>query len=70
MPDVFLIPSAVWEESNGVFVDRKYEKAGQKSQPEWGIDMSNKNYYILEMFDFKDSIKEFMWSGSEMGEFL
>ncbi len=56
----FLIPSAAWEEPNEVFVDRKYDKVGQKSQPEWGINISNKNYYILEIFNFKDSIKEFL----------
>lgn len=60
LPDIFLIPSAAWEEPNEVFVDRKYDKADQKSQPEWGINISNKNYYILEIFDFKDSIKEFL----------
>lgn len=60
LPDIFLIPSAAWEEPNEVFVDRKYDKEGQKSLPEWGINISKKNYWILEIFDFKDSIKEFL----------
>ena len=60
LPDIFLIPSTAWEEPNEVLVDRNYDRAGQKSLPEWGINISNKNYYILEIFDFKDSIKKFL----------
>ncbi|WP_246579010.1 DUF4365 domain-containing protein [Clostridium algidicarnis] len=36
IPDIFLIPSEVWKVPNEVFVDRKYDKPGQKSAPEWG----------------------------------
>lgn len=59
-PDIFLIPSAAWEVPNEVFVDRNYDKPGQTSKPEYGINISNKNYEILEIFKFKESIEEFI----------
>lgn len=58
-PDMFLIPSAVWEEPNEVFVDRNYDKPGQKSAPEYGINISLKNYDILDIFKFEEVIKSF-----------
>lgn len=57
-PDIFLIPSEAWKVPNEVFVDRKYDKPGQKSAPEYGINISQKNYDILEIFKFEESIKE------------
>jgi hypothetical protein len=60
LPDVFLIPAAAWKVPNEVFVDRKYDKPGQKSDPEYGINISQKNYEILEIFKFEESIKEFL----------
>lgn len=60
LPDIFLIPSEAWKVPNDVFVDRKYDKPGQKSAPEWGINISNKNYDILEIFKLQESIKEFI----------
>jgi hypothetical protein len=59
-PDIFLIPSKSWKESNEVFVDRKYDKPGQKSAPEYGVNISHKNYNILEVFRFEEIIKEFI----------
>ncbi|GAA3653083.1 DUF4365 domain-containing protein [Asaccharospora irregularis] len=59
-PDIFLIPSAAWEVPNEVFVDRNYDKPGQTSKPEYGVNISNKNYDILEIFTFEESIKEFI----------
>lgn len=58
-PDMYLIPSSVWEEPNEVFVDRNYDKPGQKSAPEYGINISLKNYDILDIFRFEEVIKEF-----------
>ncbi|WP_242865248.1 DUF4365 domain-containing protein [Clostridium sp. ATCC 25772] len=59
-PDIFLIPSEAWEVPNEVFVDRPYDKPGQKSAPEYGINISQRNYDILEIFKFEESIKEFI----------
>lgn len=47
LPDVFVIPASAWKVPNGVLVDRKYDKPGQKSEPEWGINISKKNYGLL-----------------------
>jgi hypothetical protein len=58
-PDMFIIPSGVWEKPNEVFVDRNYDKPGQKSAPEYGINISLKNYDILDIFRFQEVIKEF-----------
>lgn len=30
MPDIFLIPAKAWEMPNEMFVDRNYDKPGQK----------------------------------------
>ncbi|MEY2372153.1 DUF4365 domain-containing protein [Lysinibacillus capsici] len=60
MPDVFIIPAQAWEVANEVFVDRNYDKPGQTSKPEWGINISKKNYSILEIFKFEETIKDFL----------
>lgn len=60
LPDVFLIPAQAWEVPNEMFVDRNYDKPGQKSAPEYGINISKKNYSILEIFNFEDSIQDFL----------
>lgn len=50
LPDVFVIPSTVWKEPNAVFVDRDYDKPNQKSAPEWCINISHKNYCMLDNY--------------------
>lgn len=50
LPDVFVIPTTAWENPNAVLVDRKYDKPGQKSEPEWGINISKKNYNLLDEY--------------------
>ena len=64
-PDFFLIPSEAWKVPNEVFVDRNYDKPGQSSKPEYGINISNKNYDILEFFKFEESIKDFLMAPPE-----
>lgn len=59
LPDVFLIPAEVWKKPNEVFVDRNYDKPGQKSAPEYGINISNKNSEILDIFRFEEVISVF-----------
>lgn len=34
LPEVYIIPATVWKNPNEVFVDRNYDKPGQKSKPE------------------------------------
>ena len=58
LPDVFVIPSTVWKTPNAVFVDRKYDKPGQKSEPEWGINISRKNYDLISIYKAENWLKE------------
>lgn len=66
MPDIFLIPSEAWKIPNEVFVDRNYDKPEQTSKPEYGINISNKNYNILEIFKFEDAIQDLLLASPEM----
>ncbi|MGN0656818.1 MAG: DUF4365 domain-containing protein [Ruminiclostridium sp.] len=50
LPDIYLIPSLEWLNPNGVLVDRNYDKPGQKSKPEWGINVNPKNLPALEKY--------------------
>ena len=50
LPDIFVIPATAWENPDAVLVDRKYDKPGQKSEPEWGINISQKNYSLLAKY--------------------
>ena len=58
LPDVFVIPATAWENPNAVLVDRKYDKPGQKSKPEWGINISKKNYNLLDEYKADCWLKE------------
>lgn len=60
LPDVYLIPSEAWKDPNQMFVDRPYNKTGQTSQPEWGINLSKKNHPILEIFKLEEIIQDFL----------
>lgn len=60
LPEILLIPSEAWKVPNDVFVDRDYDKPWQKSKPEYGINVSRKNYHVLEKYYFKDQIKHFL----------
>jgi hypothetical protein len=58
-PDLYLIPSVVWNQGNAIFVSREYE--GLKSKPEWGLNLSKKNMPLLEEYRF-DKVVETMVS--------
>jgi hypothetical protein len=60
LPDIFLIPSEVWLDPNEVFVDRDYDKPGQISKPEYGVNISRKNWPILERYAFSEQIRYFL----------
>ena len=60
MPDIYLIPSKVWKSPNEVFVDRDYDKPGQTSKPEYGINISQKNYDILDKYRFETVVQNFL----------
>lgn len=50
-PKIYLIPSLEWNKENTLFRNRNYDE-GQKSKPEWGLNLSPKNYSRLEEYTF------------------
>jgi hypothetical protein len=50
-PELFLIPSTTWKNRNGMFVNHDYE--GLESEPEWGLNISEKNMPLLEPYRFE-----------------
>lgn len=50
LPDIYVIPSLAWLNPTAILVDRNYDKEGQKSKPEWGINYSNKNKALLDSY--------------------
>lgn len=48
VPNVYLIPSKAWATENDLFRDRDY--IGKESAPEWGLNISKKNLYLLEEY--------------------
>lgn len=61
LPEVYLIPASVWNTPNAVFVSRDYEKPGQKSKPEWGINYSLKNSCLLEPYRAENFFQPIEW---------
>lgn len=63
IPSVYFIPSTVWRTPTALFTDKNYDKVGQKSKPEWGINVSKKNmdelskYEISRYLDKQQSFK-------------
>lgn len=49
-PQIYLIPSSVWQTSNALFVSHDY--VGKKSPPEWGLNLSTKNLPLLAPYSF------------------
>lgn len=54
LPEVYIIPATTWLEPKPPFVSRDYEKEGQKSKPEWGINVSKKN--LPQLFNYSASV--------------
>jgi len=55
MPQIYLIPSLAWKIPDALLVSHDYE--GKKSDPEWGLNISNKNMPLLERFIFHATVK-------------
>lgn len=51
LPKLYIIPATVWKNPNAVFVEHNYDKPGQTSKPEWGINYSNKNLPLLDKYN-------------------
>jgi hypothetical protein len=52
-PDLYLIPMTAWEKPNALLVSHDYEGPGQKSKPEWGLNLSAKNQHLLDPYSFR-----------------
>ncbi len=57
MPTIYFIPSNAWLSPNELLKDRNYEKEGQKSKPEWGVNVSQKNMGLLHQYDITKFIE-------------
>lgn len=57
-PLVYLINAQEWKKENALFRNRDYLLNGQKSKPEWGLNISNKNHELLKEFEIKKVIKQ------------
>jgi hypothetical protein len=53
-PHLFLIPSTDWLAPNDLLVERNYE--GLPSPPEWGLNISRKNWQVLEGYRIEKTI--------------
>jgi len=54
-PQLFLIPSLSWKDTDSLLVDRPY--VGLKSKPEWGLNLSVRNLQYLEPFHFQKIVR-------------
>ena len=54
-PELYLIPSNVWLQPNSLFVSRDYGPP-KKSKPEWGLNLSQRNYPLLAAFSFDKTV--------------
>ena len=57
MPQIYFIPSTAWNTPNELLKDRDYKKEGQKSKPEWGINVSKKNMEHLNQYNITKFIE-------------
>lgn len=57
-PESYLIPSEVWLNPDSLLVSRDYE--GRKSKPEWGLNLSRKNFPLLQEFAFDKAASELL----------
>lgn len=61
-PDMYLIPATAWLTPDALLVDRDYETA--KSKPEFGLNLSQKNLFLLARFRFDDMVQKLGWVAS------
>lgn len=59
LPNIYLISTSVWNNEKGMFIIRNFDK-GQKSKPEYGINITNSNKQLLEKYKFEYMVEDFM----------
>ncbi|SMC27959.1 hypothetical protein SAMN02746041_03133 [Desulfacinum hydrothermale DSM 13146] len=57
-PNLYLIPSTAWRETDALLVSHDYE--GKKSKPEWGLNLSQKNLPLLDEFLFDKAVQRLL----------
>lgn len=57
-PQCFIIPAFDWNEPNSLLRVRDYENL--KSEPEYGLNLSNKNLQYLEKYRIENMIESFV----------
>lgn len=57
LPDMYLIPATAWKAESDLLRYRPYNKPGQKSKPEYGINISKKNMSELKEYEFQEMLK-------------
>ncbi|MBX2892426.1 MAG: hypothetical protein KF734_15980 [Saprospiraceae bacterium] len=57
LPQMYIIPSEAWLQPNDLLADMNYDK-GQKSNPEFGLRLSRKNFHFLEKYRFQEMIEK------------
>ncbi len=50
LPDIYIVPATAWLSPNDALVVRNYSKPGQKSKPEYGINITKKALPLLEPY--------------------
>lgn len=55
-PEVYLLPTSCWRNESPLFKGKDY--IGLKSKPEWGINISKKNYDELRQYELVKMIQE------------
>ena len=50
LPEVYIIPAMAWHNPTALLVEHNYDQEGQKSRPEWGINISKKNLEELKTY--------------------
>lgn len=58
-PELFLIPSTEWLTPTELLKNREYQST-QKSKPEWGINVSEKNLRLLQEYKIEKQLKNFL----------
>lgn len=58
LPDLYLIPAAAWKEETPLLCYHSYDKPGQSSKPEYGLNLSKRNLPLLEPYTFDKIIQQ------------
>lgn len=58
LPDLYLIPASAWRNETALLRYYPYDKPGQKSKPEYGVNISKKNLPLLEPYTFDKIIQQ------------